>query len=104
MDTLRKLRLFEPLRTKIVKGASIAQAFQFVDTGAAEVGFVALAQVMARPGGSRWLVPATLHAPIEQQAILLTPSADELAARSFMAFLKGPEARSVIRRYGYEVR
>ena len=104
VDTLRKLRLFEPLRTKIVKGASIAQAFQFVDTGAAEVGFVALAQVMARPGGSRWLVPATLHAPIEQQAILLKAGDGDPAARSFMAFLKGPEARSVIRRYGYEVR
>lgn len=104
VDTLRKLRLFQTLRSKIVKGASIAQAFQFVDTGAAEVGFVALAQVMARPGGSRWLVPATLHAPIEQQAILLKAGDGDPAARSFMAFLKGPEARSVIRRYGYEVR
>ena len=104
VDTLRKLRLFERLQPKIVKGASIAQAFQFVDTGAAEVGFVALSQVVARPGGSRWLVPATLHRPIEQQAVLLKAGASDPAAQAFMAFLRGREARDVIRRYGYEVR
>ena len=104
METLRRLGLLDALQPKIVKGASITQAFQFVDTGAAEVGFVARSQVIARPGGSRWLVPATLHAPIEQQAILLQAGAGEPAARAFMAFLKGPEARGVIRRYGYEVR
>jgi molybdate transport system substrate-binding protein len=104
VETLGRLGLYDVLQPKIVKGASITQAYQFVATGAAELGFVAQSQVAAEPGGSRWLVPATLHAPIDQQAILLTTGKDSAAARAFLAFLKGPQARAIIRRYGYEVR
>ena len=73
-------------------------------TGAAELGFVALSQVISEPGGSRWLVPASDHAPIDQQAILLFTGDKNPAARAFLAFLRGPEAREIIKRYGYEVR
>jgi molybdate transport system substrate-binding protein len=104
IETLRKLRLYETLAPKIVQGASITQAYQFVETGAAELGFVALSQVVGEGGGSRWLVPAALHAPIAQQAVLLKTGADNAAARAFMAYLRGPQARAVIRRYGYEAR
>ena len=55
------------------------------------------------PGGSRWVVPETLHAPIEQGAVLLRTGDENPAARKFMAFLKGPEAKAIIRRYGYRV-
>lgn len=100
-ETLRGLGLYERLAPKIVTGASIAQTFQFVHTGSAEIGFVALSQVIGEPGGSRWLVPAADHTPIEQQAVLLKSGAGNAAARAFLRFLKEPQAKAIIRRYGY---
>ncbi|MEY4250076.1 MAG: hypothetical protein RJA87_1709 [Pseudomonadota bacterium] len=102
VESLGKLGLYDRLKPKIVQGSSIAQTFQFVQTGAAEVGFVALSQVINRPDGSRWIVPTTLHTPIDQQAVLLKTGANNPAAKAFMAFLKSATARAIIRRYGYE--
>jgi molybdate transport system substrate-binding protein len=104
VETLTRLKLYDPLKPKIVTGASITQAYQYVQTGAAELGFVALSQVIDQPGGSRWLVPAADHAPIDQQAVLLKTGADNAAAKAFLRFLKGNNARAIIKRYGYEVR
>ena len=87
-----------------MQGSNISQTFQFVDTGNAELGFVALSQVVERPGGSRWIVPAYLHAPIRQDAVLLKTGADNEAARAFIAFLKGPEATAIIEKFGYTVK
>jgi molybdate transport system substrate-binding protein len=101
---MTRLGVLAALTPKIVKGSSITQAYQFVATGAAELGFVAQSQVIAVPGGSRWLVPTKLHAPIDQQAILLKVGAANPVARAFVAFLKGPAARAIIKRYGYETR
>ncbi len=103
-ETMRKLGAYDALKQKIVKGASIAQAYQFVATGAAEIGFVAQSQIVPVKGGSRWLVPEALHAPIEQQAVLLKAGANDPAARAFLDFLKTPAARTIISRYGYDVR
>jgi molybdate transport system substrate-binding protein len=103
VETLKKRRVYGALQPKIVQGASIAQAYQFVETGAAEVGFVALSQVVGVKGGSRWTVPAADHAPIDQQAVLLKTGAGSAAARAFVQFLKSAEAKAVIRKYGYEV-
>lgn len=104
VQTLTRLGLYPALKAKVVTGSSITQALQFVETGAAELGFVALSQIVDRPGGSRWLVPETLHKPIDQGAILLFPGDKTPAARAFLAFLRGPQARAIIRRYGYQVR
>jgi molybdate transport system substrate-binding protein len=104
VETLTKLKLYDTLKPKIVQGSSITQAFQYVQTGAAELGFVALSQVVGEPGGSRWVVPASDHTPIEQQAVLLKTGADSEAAKAFVAFLKSGEAKAIIKRYGYEVR
>jgi molybdate transport system substrate-binding protein len=104
VQTIEKLGLSGRLAPKIVRGSSIAQAYQFVQTGAAELGFVALSQVIGTPGGSRWLVPASYHAPIVQQAVLLKTGGADPAATAFMRFLKGSQARAIIKRYGYEVR
>jgi molybdate transport system substrate-binding protein len=101
-QTMQRMGLEAALRPKLVQGASITQTFQFVQSGAAELGFVALSQVADNAGGSRWLVPSRLHAPIVQQAVLLTAAKDNPAARAFLAFLGTPEARAVIRRFGYE--
>lgn len=104
IETLNRLKLYDALRPKIVRGASITQAYQFVQTGAAELGFVALSQVIAERDGSRWLVPASNHTPIDQQAVLLKAGANNPAAKAFLTFLKSREAKSIIRRYGYEAR
>jgi molybdate transport system substrate-binding protein len=104
VQTMTRMGVYPRLQAKVVKGASITQAYQFVQSGAAELGFVALSQVINEPGGSRWQVPASYHAPIDQQAILLFKGDRNPAARAFLKFLKGPEAVAIIRRYGYEVR
>ena len=104
VQTMKTLKVYDAVKPKIVMGSSITQAYQFVDTGAAELGFVALSQVINVAGGSRWTVPAADHAPIDQQAILLTPGANNAAAKGFLAFLKGPQAVAIIKKYGYEVR
>jgi molybdate transport system substrate-binding protein len=103
IQTLKTLGLYDKLQPKIVQGASIAQAYQFVDSGAADLGFVALSQVINQPGGSRWLPPQADYAPIAQQAVLLKTGAANPAAAAFLAFLKGPAAVAIIKKYGYEV-
>lgn len=100
-DVLRARGLWDTLAPRIVQGQDIGQALSFVATGNAELGFVALAQIQ-RPGaelpGSHWLVPESLHAPIEQQAVLLR---DTPAARAFLEFVQSAEARTLVRAYGY---
>ena len=104
IQTMTRMGVYARLAPKIVKGSSITQTFQFVDTGAAELGFVALSQVIGLEGGSRWMVPPAMHAPIDQQAILLYAGDKKPAARAFLQFLRSPEAIAIIKRYGYEVR
>jgi len=101
VETLRALGVHDRLQARFVEGANIAQTWQFVATGNAELGFVALSQVVHRTDGSRWLVPETLHAPIAQDAVLLRRGEHSAAARGFLAFLKGAEAVAIIRDYGY---
>lgn len=72
-----------------------------MDTGNAELGFVALSQIVLHEKGSRWIVPRALHAPIRQDAVLLEPGRDNEAARAFLHFLRTPEAQAVIERFGY---
>lgn len=104
VETMTRLKLYDSLKPRIVTGSSITQAYQFTQTGAAELGFVALSQVVEAKGGSRWIVPKTLHTPIDQQAVLLKTGSGSTAAKAFLTFLKGEEAKAIIRRYGYEVR
>lgn len=104
IETMRKLGIYDVLKPRIVTGSSIAQAYQFVSTGAAQIGFVALSQVIGVPGGSRWIVPARLHGPIDQQAVLLKTGEDNPAARAFLEYLKSRPALAIIRRYGYAVK
>ena len=101
VETMKSLKLYDTLQPKFVEGANITQAFQFVATGNAEIGFVALSQLRENIGGSRWLVPQNLYKPIKQDAVLLKKGAGNEAAVAFMAFLKGPEARATIEKYGY---
>ena len=101
LDVLKNLQLSDQLKSKIVMGNSIAQTFQFIDTGNAELGFVALAQVVANAGGSRWLVPQALYPEIRQDAVLLKTGAQDDASKAFLDFLKNPQARAIIEKFGY---
>jgi molybdate transport system substrate-binding protein len=104
-QALAALGLTSALEAKLVLGESIAQTFQFVATGNAELGFVALSQLAAadRAAGSRWIVPAHLYEPIRQDAVLLRRGAGNPAAREAAAFLRGPAARRLIDSFGYGV-
>jgi molybdate transport system substrate-binding protein len=101
VETLKSLGAYDRLKPKLVQGANISQAYQFVETGNAEIGFVALSQVAKSDAGSRWIVPQELYAPIRQDAVLLKKGEGNEAAKAFVTFLKGPEARKVIEGYGY---
>lgn len=101
VETMKSLKLYDTLKPKFVVGADITQAFQFVDTGNAELGFVAASQLTGKSGGSQWIVPQQLYNPIRQDAILLKKGASSEAAKAFLQFLKGPEARAIIEKYGY---
>lgn len=97
--------LWDRLSRRLVRGESVAQAYQFVATGAVEAGFVALAQLRrgSPQGGSRWRVPAADHAPIVQQAVLLKRGEQNPAARAFLAFLREPAIRKRITNAGYDL-
>ncbi len=106
METLGALKLKSLLEPKMVMGENIGQTYQFVATGNAEIGFVALSQVTKDNkiiSGSAWVVPEMLYSPIKQDAVLLVKGKDSEAARQFLLFLKGAEATKVIRSYGYGV-
>jgi molybdate transport system substrate-binding protein len=104
-QVLSKLGLTQAMAGKIVEGQSIAQAHQFVSTGNAELGFVALSQVYkdgAITSGSAWKVPASMHDPIRQDAVMLRKADGNPAARALIDYLKSPAAAAVIRAYGYQ--
>jgi molybdate transport system substrate-binding protein len=101
IEAMKSLKVLESLQPKFVEGATITQAYQFVETGNAELGFVALSQLTGPKTGSRWLVPQELYSPIRQDAVLLKSGASNEAATGFIAFLRGPEARIIIEKYGY---
>ena len=101
IDVLKKLGVYETLAARIVRGNNIAQTHQFVQSGNAELGFVALSQIIGHDHGSRWQVPENLHPGVSQGAVLLRGGTANAAARAFMTFLAGPEANQVKQTYGY---
>jgi len=106
LETLDHLGLRSTLQPKIVQGENIGQTFQFVQTGNAQLGFVALSQVMADgriARGSAWVVPADMHEPLKQDAVILKHAHGNAAAADFAKYLKGEKARGIIRAYGYEL-
>ena len=101
VETMKSLKIYDTLKPKIVEGATVTQALQFVETGNAEIGFVSLSQLTGRETGSRWLVPQELYSPIRQDAVLLKSGASNEAATGFIAFLRSPQARAIIEKFGY---
>lgn len=105
VEVLKSLALYDKLAPKFVTGENIGQTFQFIKSGNAALGFVALSQVTKNNSiteGSAWLVPADLYQPIRQDAIVLKKGKDSAAAKALMEYLKSEGALAVIKSYGYD--
>lgn len=103
-ESLEALGLWGSYSMRIVMGQNIAQAFQITASGGVSAGFVALSQLQDAPAhlqGSHWKVPAELHTPIRQDAVLLLRGKENPAAKAFLAFLAEPEGCAIIRAAGY---
>jgi molybdate transport system substrate-binding protein len=106
IEVLKNLGLLDAVQARFVQGENIAQTWQFVASGNAELGFVALSQITRGAKltqGSAWIVPARLHAPIRQDAVILARGKGNAAASALMAYLKSESAKAVIRTYGYDI-
>ncbi len=105
MEVIDKLGLNAQMLPKIVQGTNITQAFQFVASGNADIGFVALSQVIengAIKEGSGWVIPSAMHRPIRQDALLLNPGIKNPAAHELLSYLRSEKAKRVMRLFGYE--
>jgi molybdate transport system substrate-binding protein len=104
VQAMKSLGVFDALQPKLVQGENISQAYQFVASGNAEIGFIALSQVF-KDGkiseGSAWIVPSDLYQPIRQDAVILDKGRGKPAAEALMKFLKGDKARAIIMSFGY---
>ena len=106
IEVLTGMGLLDTLAPKFVQGENIAQTWQFASTGNAELGFVALSQVMKDGkigSGSGWIVPAKLHTPIRQDAVILAAGKGNPAAEALMKYLKSDKAKTIIKAYGYDL-
>lgn len=106
MEVIKNLGLSEKLQPLLVQGENIAQTQQFISTGNAELGFVALSQVGENgklSSGSGWIVPSDRYAPIKQSAVLLTLGVENPAAKALLEYLKSPAALAIIQKYGYDL-
>jgi molybdate transport system substrate-binding protein len=104
LDVLRDLRLIETTQLKWVRAENVAQTYQFINSGNADLGFIALSQLMGRNKvmeGSYWLVPDSRHRPIKQDVVLLRSGEKSLGAKAFLAFLHTDKARDIIAMFGY---
>lgn len=97
---LKQKGLWQAMQGKIVRGENIGQTFQFVQTGSAELGFVAHSQIKKHAKGSSWEVPQSLYEPIQQQAILLSQNQ---VAREFLHFVRNSKSQDIIREHGYRI-
>src|SRR5262245_39883877 len=107
MQAMMKLGVWESLQPRIVMGENLGQTSGFLESGNAELGFLALSQVLdekLKGKGSRWEVPESLHEPIKQDAVLLVKGQSNPAAKALMEFMHSPQARAVIEHYGYQLK
>lgn len=106
IEALGALKRLNAVQAKFVQGENIAQTHQFVASGNAELGFVALSQVMQDgrlASGSAWIVPGRLHQAIRQDAVLLEKGRGKPAAAAWLKYLTGNTAQAIIKSFGYEI-
>lgn len=104
MEVINKMGVQAVVTPKLVQGESIGQAYQFVSTENAQLGFVALSQISFDgriTQGSAWVVPQSMHTPLKQDALLLNPGKDNAAAHALLKYLQADKAKTIIRQYGY---
>ncbi len=102
LEVVEKLGLTDAITPKQVTGENITQTLQFIDSANAELGFVALSQVIDKPAPQVWTAPSELYSPILQDAVLLKTGEAEPAAKAFLEFLQSDEGKAIIHKYGYE--
>ncbi len=106
VQAMNQLGLTAALTPKLVQGESIGQTFGFIYTGNADLGFVAMSQVLEGgrlKSGSLWVIPQNLYQPLRQEAVVLQRAANNPAAQALMALLKSPNIKDLIRSYGYDI-
>lgn len=105
VEAMRSAGLFDQLKSKLVFGENIAQTAQFVQSGSAQAGLIALSLALspALTSGKRWIVPTDLYSHIDQGLVLLKSSPNKHAARSFLTFFYSPKARATFEHYGYSM-
>lgn len=105
IETLKSLHVYPALEPKFVTGENVSQTYQFIASGNAELGFIALSQVIADgqiSQGSAWIVPTTLHQPIRQDAVALATGKDNPAVDALMEYLRSDQAGAIIKAFGYQ--
>ena len=105
VQTMLKLGVLTKLEPRVVQGENIAQTHQFVTSGNAQLGFVALSQIIENgkvKSGSAWIVPQEFHDQLKQDAILLNTGKDSVAAKALLDYLKSDKAKKIIAAYGYK--
>jgi len=106
VQTMQKLGVLSAIEPRVVQGESITQTHQFVTTGNAQLGFVALSQVWENnriKSGSGWIVPEDMHEQLRQDVVLLNPGKESSAANALVNYLKSDKAKKLIERYGYKL-
>ena len=103
LAAMKKAGIYEQLKDKLVYGENISQAAEFVQSGNAQAGIVALSLAIspAMKNGNRWEVPADSYPPIKQAVVLLKASKNKDAARRFLEFVSGPQGREILQRFGF---
>ena len=105
MEVIEKMGLTPLLLSKLVEGSNIGQTLQFVSSGNAQLGFVALSQVFDNgrlKEGSGWIVPLGMHKPLQQNAVLLKTGLQNPAAEALMTYLRSNKALAIIQSFGYD--
>ena len=101
---MERSQVYAEVKDRLVLGENISQAAQFIESGACDVGIIALSLAMApimKSAGSYWLIPAEAHPPLEQGAVIMKQSKQQDAARHFLQFMQSPQGQEVMTRYGF---
>jgi molybdate transport system substrate-binding protein len=97
-------QVYDRVKDKLVLGENISQAAQFIESGAADIGIIAMSLALAplmRAAGQYWEIPADAHPPIEQGAVILKGGKNQASAKAFLSFVQGAEGQAMMKRYGF---
>lgn len=103
---MEHFKVYDQVKDKLILGENISQAAQFIESGACDIGIIALSLAVApamKSKGTYWEVPAEAHPPLEQGAVILKSSKQQESAKQFLAFIKGERGQEIMKRYGFTV-